>query len=51
MEMPEILRGRYQYFTEADMGKLRRAGYAKAFSSLEDAVKDYCSYLSTRRYW
>lgn len=51
MEMPEILRGRYQYFTQADMGKLRTAGYTKAFRSLEDAVKDYCGYLSTKGYW
>ena len=51
MEMPEILRGRYQYFTQAQMAKLRKAGYTKVFTSLEDAVKDYCSYLSTRRCW
>lgn len=51
IEMPEILRGRYQYFTEAQMDKLRNAGYAKAFTSLEDAVSDYCSYLSTKRCW
>ena len=51
IEMPEILRGKYQYFTEADMHKLRNAGYARPFTSLEDAVKDYCSYLSTRRCW
>ena len=51
IEMPEILRGRYQYFTQADMTKLRKAGYSKAFTSLEDAVKDYCGYLSTHRYW
>ncbi len=51
IEMPEILRGRYQYFTQADMTKLRQAGYTKAFTSLEDAVKDYCNYLSTRRCW
>ena len=51
MEMPEVLRGRYQYFTQADMGKLRKVGYAKAFTSLENAVKDYCGYLSTKRCW
>ena len=51
MEMPEILRGRYQYFTQAQMDKLRKAGYTKAFIPLEDAVKDYCGYLSTRRCW
>jgi ADP-L-glycero-D-manno-heptose 6-epimerase len=49
MEMPEILRGRYQYFTEANMTKLRKAGYSKEFRSLEDAVSDYCGYLSTLR--
>ncbi len=49
MEMPEVLRGRYQYFTQAQMAKLRKAGYAKPFTSLEDAVKDYCGYLSTKR--
>ena len=51
MEMPEVLRGRYQYFTQADMAKLRKAGYARPFTSLEKAVEDYCSYLSTKRYW
>jgi len=51
MEMPAILRGRYQYFTQADMAKLRKAGYTKPFTSLEDAVKDYCGYLSTQRCW
>lgn len=50
VEMPEILRGRYQYFTEADMAKLRKAGYQKSFSKLEGAVKDYVSYLKDHRY-
>ena len=49
--MPEVLRSRYQYFTQADMTKLRKVGYTKSFTSLEDAVKDYCGYLSTKRYW
>lgn len=39
--MPEDLRGRYQYFTQASMEKLKRAGYTKKFTSLEDGVKDY----------
>jgi ADP-L-glycero-D-manno-heptose 6-epimerase len=42
--MPEILQGKYQYFTQADDAKLRRAGYAKTFTSLEDGVKDYVDY-------
>jgi ADP-L-glycero-D-manno-heptose 6-epimerase len=41
IEMPEGLRAKYQYFTQADMGKLRNAGYATPFVSLEDAVRDY----------
>lgn len=39
--MPEILRGRYQYFTQADTTKLRAAGYSQPFTSLEDGVRDY----------
>jgi ADP-L-glycero-D-manno-heptose 6-epimerase len=41
IEMPEVLRGKYQYFTQADIGKLRKAGYAKELTGLEDAIKDY----------
>jgi len=41
IEMPEVLRGKYQYFTQADTGKLRKAGYAKELTSLEEAIKDY----------
>jgi ADP-L-glycero-D-manno-heptose 6-epimerase len=39
--MPEQLRGKYQYFTQAEMTKLRHAGYTAPFHTLEDAVKDY----------
>ncbi len=39
--MPENLQGKYQYFTEARMSKLRAAGYTAEFTSLEDAVADY----------
>ena len=41
MDMPEDLRGKYQYFTEAAMHKLRAAGYKKEMISLEDGVRDY----------
>ena len=41
IDMPEDLRGKYQYFTEANMAKLRTAGYTTLFTSLEDGVKDY----------
>jgi ADP-L-glycero-D-manno-heptose 6-epimerase len=41
IDMPKEIRSSYQYFTEAEIGKLRQAGYTKAFTVLEDAVKDY----------
>lgn len=41
IDMPVEIRDKYQYFTEADMTKLRAAGYDKAFHSLEDGVRDY----------
>lgn len=41
IEMPETLRPKYQYFTEAKMDKLREAGYREEFYSLEDGVMDY----------
>ena len=53
IEMPEAIRGKYQYYTQAAMEKLRNAGYAEAFYTLEDGVSDYiCEYLSkNRRVW
>ena len=41
IDMPEDLRGKYQYFTEANMAKLRAAGYSRPMTSLEDGIKDY----------
>lgn len=41
IEMPESLRGKYQYFTEADVSKLRQSGYVRRFTPLEDAVREY----------
>ena len=48
IEMPEILRGKYQYFTQADMAKLRATGYTAPFTALEDAVLDYVRFLKER---
>ena len=49
IEMPEQLKGKYQYFTEAKMDKLRSIGYDKEFYSLEDGIKDYVqNYLMKR---
>ena len=41
IEMPESLRDQYQYFTQAEMNKLKAAGCPVGFSSLEDSVRDY----------
>ena len=41
VDIPEDIRDKYQYFTEANMTKLREAGYDKEFTSLEDGVADY----------
>lgn len=41
VDMPESIRNQYQYFTQAEMTKLRTAGYKKQTTSLEDAIKDY----------
>ncbi|GMV83587.1 MAG: hypothetical protein AMXMBFR7_47710 [Planctomycetota bacterium] len=45
--MPEDLREKYQYFTQAKTAKLRRAGYAAPFASLEGGVADYIRQLET----
>jgi ADP-L-glycero-D-manno-heptose 6-epimerase len=51
IEMPESIRNQYQYFTEADITNLRKAGYDKQITTLEDAIKDYVqSYLQTDEY-
>ena len=48
---PEDIRDKYQYFTEAQMSKLRSIGYDKSFTSLEDGVKDYVqNYLIQKTY-
>lgn len=48
IDMPEELRGAYQYYTQADMGKLHAAGYTKGFTTLEDSVRDYVEGYLTR---
>ena len=40
-DMPESMRGQYQYFTEAAMSKLRATGYPTEFQTLESGVEDY----------
>ncbi len=51
IDMPESIRNQYQYFTQAEMNKLRKAGYKKQTTSLEDAIKDYVqNYLQKDKY-
>ncbi len=48
VDMPEHLRSQYQYFTEADMGKLKAVGCPVVFRELEESVDDYIKgYLNT----
>ncbi|MCA1429824.1 MULTISPECIES: ADP-glyceromanno-heptose 6-epimerase [Bradyrhizobium] len=41
IDMPEQIRGAYQYFTQSEVDRLLRAGYNGGFTTLEDAVKAY----------
>ena len=52
IDTPEDIRDKYQYFTQAEMTKLRKAGYDKPFTSLEAGVNDYVrNYLMTGSYF
>jgi len=52
IDTPIDIRDKYQYFTEANMAKLRSVGYVKPFYSLEEGVKDYVqNYLMKGLYW
>ena len=41
IDMPEAIRGSYQYFTQSEVDRLQRAGYNGGFTALEDAVETY----------
>ena len=41
VDMPEVLRGTYQYHTQADVSRLRATGYTRPATPLADAVTDY----------
>jgi ADP-L-glycero-D-manno-heptose 6-epimerase len=52
IDTPEDIRDKYQYFTEANMAKLKSIGYSKPFTSLEEGVKDYVTnYLAEHKYY
>ena len=48
IDMPESIRGSYQYFTQAEVDRLRGAGYNGGFTTLEDAVKAYVGFYLDR---
>lgn len=52
IDTPEDIRETYQYFTEADMSKLKKTGYANTFTTLEDGVNEYVrEYLRKGKYY
>jgi len=52
IDTPEDIRETYQYFTEADMSKLKKTGYAKPFTTLEEGVNEYVrEYLRKGKYY
>jgi ADP-L-glycero-D-manno-heptose 6-epimerase len=51
IDMPEDIRDKYQYFTEANMTKLKDAGYTEPFYSLEEGINEYVQqYLMPGKY-
>ena len=51
VDTPADIRDKYQYFTEANMAKLRSIGYSKPFHTLEEGIDDYVkNYLSSGAY-
>lgn len=49
IDTPEDIRDKYQYFTEADMSKLKNIGYSQPFYSLEEGISNYVgNYLNLR---
>jgi ADP-L-glycero-D-manno-heptose 6-epimerase len=46
IDFPEALKGKYQSFTQADIGKLRAAGYKEDFSTVEQGVAKYVQHLA-----
>lgn len=45
IDFPEVLKGKYQSFTEADTANLLAAGYDGGFTPIEEAIEEYCSLL------
>ncbi|MCX7878979.1 MAG: ADP-glyceromanno-heptose 6-epimerase [Ignavibacteria bacterium] len=50
-DIPDNIRNQYQYYSKADITRIRNTGYTKEFTGLDDAVRDYvCNYLRSGRY-
>ncbi|MBC7451358.1 MAG: ADP-L-glycero-D-mannoheptose-6-epimerase, partial [Cytophagales bacterium] len=52
IDTPIDIRDKYQYFTEANMSKLKNIGYDQKFHTLEEGIEDYVKhYLIPGKYW
>jgi ADP-L-glycero-D-manno-heptose 6-epimerase len=52
IDTPDDIRDKYQYYTQADMNKVKDYGYSRSFTSLEAGVNDYVkNYLMSSRYF
>ena len=49
-DMPLSIRDKYQYYTQADLGKLEKTGVNHKFLDFSEAIKDYVGYLKNRAY-
>ena len=47
IDTPEKYRAGYQYFTQADMGKMKKAGYKEPFLPVEEGVERYVAWLKS----
>ena len=51
INLPEHLKDKYQYFTEARLEKIKNAGYNKTITLLEKGVNEYVEYLQGEKFW
>jgi len=51
IDMPEDIRGNYQYFTEANLTRLREAGYSQEFTPFSEAVSDYVIHYLDKKWY
>ena len=50
-DFPEVLKGKYQNYTESDTTHLLAAGYDQGFTDMEEAVKEYVDFLNQGGYF